>query len=364
MTRAELEQYIKERIYPNNAQKITGEALQSVLLEINANKQDQEEGKGLSSNDFTNEDKELVQTISNKVDNTVFDEFKNEYNEAIENKADTDGSYPDMTVGKAEKVAMTFKNNGNIVITNLSGQSKEFMPATPSGDPMHYAYEEEGAVYDATTNKWSLYGIEMTTAEMRTSYVQTKYFAKFMALADYRLAAPKSEIYRSGSFVVNVGAKESSAGSFMYSNIVSWNNTFRNNTKLKAINPLCADPNYPLRVAKMQNAFLGCHYFIKILYLIDVSPLTNASDVNLAFNACYALEDVKLKNLKVSISFKDSPKVSLEMLQYIVENAANTSAITITVHSEVYNKLVDTTNTAWNAVYTLAATKNIAFAIA
>lgn len=34
MTRAELEQYVKERIYPNNAQEITGEALQDTLLAI------------------------------------------------------------------------------------------------------------------------------------------------------------------------------------------------------------------------------------------------------------------------------------------------------------------------------------------
>lgn len=34
MTRAELEQYVKERIYPNNAQEITGEVLQNTLLVI------------------------------------------------------------------------------------------------------------------------------------------------------------------------------------------------------------------------------------------------------------------------------------------------------------------------------------------
>lgn len=41
--------------------------------------------------------------------------------------------------------------NGNIKLT-LKGTTKEFMPATPSGDPMHYAYEVAGANYNATTN--------------------------------------------------------------------------------------------------------------------------------------------------------------------------------------------------------------------
>ena len=41
--------------------------------------------------------------------------------------------------------------NGNIKLT-LKGTTKEFMPATPSGDPMHYAYETAGAKYNATTD--------------------------------------------------------------------------------------------------------------------------------------------------------------------------------------------------------------------
>ena len=39
--------------------------------------------------------------------------------------------------------------NGNIKLT-LKGTTKEFMPATPSGDPLHYAYEAAGAEYNAT----------------------------------------------------------------------------------------------------------------------------------------------------------------------------------------------------------------------
>lgn len=41
--------------------------------------------------------------------------------------------------------------NGNIKLT-LNGTTKEFMPATPSGDPMHYAYETAGAKYNSTTD--------------------------------------------------------------------------------------------------------------------------------------------------------------------------------------------------------------------
>ncbi|MBP3514419.1 MAG: hypothetical protein J6J74_08100 [Elusimicrobiaceae bacterium] len=93
-----------------------------------------------------------------------------------------------------------------------------------------------------------------------------------------------------------------------------------------------------------------------------------------AFKGCVLLEDVRIKGLKDSISFADSPLLSLASLQYLVTNAANTSAITVTVHADVYAKLTgDTTNAAasaltadelaqWQALVTTAADKNISFA--
>lgn len=41
--------------------------------------------------------------------------------------------------------------NGNLKLT-LKGETREFMPATPSGDPMHWAYVSAGAEYNATTS--------------------------------------------------------------------------------------------------------------------------------------------------------------------------------------------------------------------
>lgn len=80
------------------------------------------------------------------------------------------------------------------------------------------------------------------------------------------------------------------------------------------------------------------------------------------FESCAALETVYLRELKVPISFQDSPLISLASLQYLVTTAANTSAITVTVHPTTYAKLTDTSNTQWHAVLTSAAAKNISFA--
>lgn len=55
-------------------------------------------------------------------------------------------------IGAQKQLQLTVKDNGNIVLSNLEGETMEFMPATPSGDPMHYAYVSAGAEYNATTD--------------------------------------------------------------------------------------------------------------------------------------------------------------------------------------------------------------------
>lgn len=93
-----------------------------------------------------------------------------------------------------------------------------------------------------------------------------------------------------------------------------------------------------------------------------------------AFLGCPNLEYVHIKQVKYSISLAESSKLSLDSVEYMVNNAINTTAITITVHADVYAKLTgDTTNAAaaaltpeelaqWQQVLTDAAEKNISFA--
>lgn len=95
---------------------------------------------------------------------------------------------------------------------------------------------------------------------------------------------------------------------------------------------------------------------------MNVVSITEESNMYLAFDKCAALEYLLLKVLKVSVSFQDSPLLSLDSLQYLVNNAANTSAITVTVHPTTYAKLTDTSNAQWHAVLTSAAQKQITFA--
>lgn len=56
--------------------------------------------------------------------------------------------------------------------------------------------------------------------------------------------------------------------------------------------------------------------------------------------------------------------LSLESMQYLITNAANTSPITVTVHADVYAKIQDETNAEWHALLSAAQEKQITFATA
>lgn len=129
------------------------------------------------------------------------------------------------------------------------------------------------------------------------------------------------------------------------------------------------------KISSFRNAFSNCPK-LKVIYgIIDVDRCTERETPWYAFAKCYALEVVNIRNLKIDLYLKDSPKINLPSFQFLVQYAANgTTAITITVHPDVYAKLTgDTTNeaaavlteeeaAAWQQIVAEAADKNITFA--
>lgn len=65
---------------------------------------------------------------------------------------------------------------------------------------------------------------------------------------------------------------------------------------------------------------------------------------NINLSKCTALEDITLEGHLGNLDISGSPVISLKSLQYLVANAANTSAITVTVHADVYAKLTTPDN--------------------
>ena len=74
-----------------------------------------------------------------------------------------------------------------------------------------------------------------------------------------------------------------------------------------------------------------------------------------AFVGCVKLRNVEIRKAKVNISFSDSPLLSLDSIQYLVANAANTTPITVTLHPDAYARLTD-------EIITAATAKQINFA--
>lgn len=74
-----------------------------------------------------------------------------------------------------------------------------------------------------------------------------------------------------------------------------------------------------------------------------------------AFGYCISLKSLYIKNLKVNLNISWSP-IDYISIQYIIDNAANTNAITISVSPYTYNLLSQ-------ADFDLAASKNITIAL-
>lgn len=103
---------------------------------------------------------------------------------------------------------------------------------------------------------------------------------------------------------------------------------------------ICID-NSLVYTSNIKQAFYGCAYLSEILGGIR-ALISSEEFAREAFYGCSSLENVKLHSLAVSISFADSPLLSLASLEYLVANAANTGPITVTVHPDVYAKLTNT----------------------
>ncbi len=107
----------------------------------------------------------------------------------------------------------------------------------------------------------------------------------------------------------------------------------------------------------------------KIIGTIDIG--------NLNGNKCYfystSLESVNFNSLKSDLNLCGLPKLNAASVRYLIENkyrigSAATAAYTVTLHADVYNKIVEAAEgekaSEWSGLLELAASKNITFASA
>lgn len=109
-------------------------------------------------------------------------------------------------------------------------------------------------------------------------------------------------------------------------------------------------------------AFMGCNNLVVIDGDISLSEIRDKNEVLDMFSGCSLLREVRLHDLRIDISFVDSPALSKESISCIVLNSCvEGDPIAVTVHPELFAKLTDVSNKDWHKIFTDAAEKNITF---
>lgn len=300
-------------------------------------KVEKEQGKGLSSNDYTNADKqklsdlptsaELTQTLSNKQKKLIDSE--------------------DITIDD-NKLSVTERAKMELFIELWEYYSDIYGGYRPDESPepnkpfylnkLWFSYEDALRIY---------------------AYSKKEYMGKIIGTAYNSLSVFKAYPY----YVKTVFPL------LCTHNENSIDNTFSNSQWLEILSFLPQN-NPNLVCASMKDAFAMCGNLREILTPLRASYSGTLNDTT--FKGCTALEEIRI-SFKQNANFIDCKKLSYESMEYMVNNALNTSAITITVHPDVYAKLAgDETNDAynnlteeekaqWTALAPLAVSKNISF---
>ena len=223
---------------------------------------------------------------------------------------------------------------------NIGGQTIDLMSATPSGDPMHYIYEAEGAIYNNTlgmivrTTPW---GVQIThrpgfwylngLSNITNEQMRKIYSFGHSTLANSALAAGGLN----ASYAANIRTNLSRVG--MYNATINESLCYYN-TKLEVLNGgLSPEADGILTIANAA-AFTMC----RLLKAVIGCRLTFKNANDSTFQECFELRYISIHALSVSLNLKDSPLISKESLLYMINNSAATSAITIKLAGAAYEK--------------------------
>lgn len=218
----------------------------------------------------------------------------------------------------------------------------------PSIEGNRALYVAAGAVYNQNTGFYELNGLtDITEEQMREIYTVCGGNPVINNLIERYYA---SSIRTNIPFRVSIGTNN---------NPVLISSFLANCGRLEVFQTSLN--NGTLTLGRCTSLFYNCRSLIRVNGVIDVY---NSGSYTQMFFGCMKLESINVRRIKIDISFSDSPLISLESLQYLITNAANTSPITVTVHADVYAKIQDEGQVDWHALIETAAAKQITFATA
>lgn len=187
---------------------------------------------------------------------------------------------------------------------------------------LHDLFLASGATYNQDTKMYQLNGLDLTFNEMLDCYNATKdiyYTENWYSIC--QLAIFKTNILN----VSLAGWRKDITGLYAFANVP---NLIKLNLYLKT-------DNYKLTPTQIRGWFTNDKR-LKEIKGIDLLKILNKIEVIEAFTKCIALETIELFNLKVDISFNDSPLLSKESIVHLISNATPSSPITITLHPTAY----------------------------
>lgn len=238
---------------------------------------------------------------------------------------------------KQETLTLATKPNGNIVIGNLAGQTKEFMPATPSGDPMHYQYlrafpinvnTPRGLQYNEATDRWSYMAEYGGITDLTTEEVATIFARSGSGMSD---ADNNSGKYYQAQIRTNFIAMQPVGRDWGYVSPTAHYKFLQSHIEVAVLGPYGTSTYTPNAAVGM---FFECKKLRRVIGKLDLQYTTPTE----MFKQCFLLEDIEIAGIKTNISFADSPLLSKESLLYMINNCASNATLTITLHPDVYAK--------------------------
>lgn len=231
----------------------------------------------------------------------------------------------------------------------IDAKLSERVPSTPSGSPLHDLFAAAGAVWNSSSKSWTVGSVTGISNSVMTKIYSLSHNVLNNSNWD-------SALY-SVSIPVNLPPRKSPNQYIGDLTKVSANAAFTN-SNMQEIH-ICPAV-YRVIFGKCDRAFANCKQLKKVVGIMVFEQGAFAD----TFANCSNLQNIQIKYARYNIKLAGSPLLTLESFQYLVENATNTSAITVTVHADVYAKLTDPQQADWYAVNTAAQGKNISFATA
>ena len=241
---------------------------------------------------------------------------------------------------------------------NLAIQNSKLIERFVSNrnDGTSLLYEAAGAEYNEEKGLWVLNGIELTDEEIAEIYRYTSNFGCFeltysaFAYTDIRTNFTKkfSSIWKNDCLTFKDNC-------FAYS-AIEYLNVYLNNITTGSCSLIG------------ENIFLSCSKLHTINgTMLDIRTQRD-NENSKTFGKCPALKSFRLHSLKLDLLLKDSPLITYNTIKYLIDNAANTGAITITFHPTTYAYIAGTaepteevggTKDEWMALVTAAQEKQI-----